>query len=1019
MSQLNAAPNPLPTTRQLPFFVAAWVRDVRMACLAGNKPEVIAKMAEMPAAAWQEPSALRALITPVGRLDLRWVQLRLWLGLVSLPDAIDDDHLARLLRVCADTVTTRNRNGPSTPAEKKAFFDQFITYCLSRDLSRRSCTDLLKICAYCDPRAADNRLAQIFEKTHEVLMPNHLEALVAASTQFRQGWLVALYGYSLRHKRFETGEWAARHIFKASPTAASQFRLCDVLLRRGDVRNVLTQIAAGILDGLDITLVKQIVKRLLTLNIAFSKIARLMSTEVAVTLFLDWAINSEEYPARLTLIDVICERSPEQIYFECARFIACTGSVGGQALLELARLLSNKNTTGFRVAEVLVPLSSGQWAQAHVTMAKQGSTSVDLVRFAATQVVGQVLPWHALVSGLLKSPPVVSSTEIDAVISFRAISPRRRSAGALMRDGGLHIRWGATTAQERMDGVLEINDIGSVHNSEQDFASARLSSEVAGYATPYLVTQPGNPFQRAYCDETIGLCLDDRLFSGVKARAALLEQLRARNVKRVSILGTINRLLHSVELAHFLTVLGFEVVWGLDYALPQGWNVLVEAFADPLKDSEACVLALAQFELGEGETDPLALPDEHEASRKDRLGKTLIVCSLSDPSYFTASVALCRSLLAEGDFDVYNGGGGGSFAFATRTGFTPIELDEDSDNSAVLSVENAIRYCFDRLAKYRDDNPLRPWFVGSISRLLSAGRVGLALDRAHDIRIRKALGDARRLITIPGRMTCARSATLRARSAGMPTLDVQAFFISAHPRYRPSLADAYCAITQDQLDIYRAKVPPSWQRLVRVGSLVIDENLRNLSARMSEISPREEHAIKHVIYCAQHGEGEDSDEAMRFMMEAVRVSLASRLTIKLHPRSPISAVETVQRLIGKEYTDLVNVQRDGNIYDIIANANLIVTRYSNVGLEAAVLGRPVLSINTTGADYVVDLHTMGLAERADSQDTATEFTRRLLFDVDFQADHRARQEAYFRRNPELRSNRTADNIINVLNSLSV
>src|SRR5690606_19541022 len=107
----------------------------------------------------------------------------------------------------------------------------------------------------------------------------------------------------------------------------------------------------------------------------------------------------------------------------------------------------------------------------------------------------------------------------------------------------------------------------------------------------------------------------------------------------------------------------------------------------------------------------------------------------------------------------------------------------------------------------------------------------------------------------------------------------------------------------------------------------------------------------------------------------------------------------VARLVtGLGLQDRVRVLQDANVYELIVASDVVLTQFSTVGLEAAVLDRSTLVVNFSGATYPVDLHAMGVAEVATTEDELKQKLIDLLFDESTRSTARRRRDAYFARN---------------------
>ena len=73
------------------------------------------------------------------------------------------------------------------------------------------------------------------------------------------------------------------------------------------------------------------------------------------------------------------------------------------------------------------------------------------------------------------------------------------------------------------------------------------------------------------------------------------------------------------------------------------------------------------------------------------------------------------------------------------------------------------------------------------------------------------------------------------------------------------------------------------------------------------------------------------------------------------------------------------METEGSIHDALVAAEFVVTDFSTAGAEAVLLGRPLLTVNTTGTPFAAnDYAAFGVAVQACTLDEAGPLLRRLL-----------------------------------------
>jgi hypothetical protein len=278
-----------------------------------------------------------------------------------------------------------------------------------------------------------------------------------------------------------------------------------------------------------------------------------------------------------------------------------------------------------------------------------------------------------------------------------------------------------------------------------------------------------------------------------------------------------------------------------------------------------------------------------------------------------------------------------------------------------------------------------------------------SLQAAGALALARRVG-ARRIVGLPGRTAWTRALLRRAAAEGLRTLDAQAVFISDRPRYLPSAAADYAAMTEDQAALYARcfGVAPG-QAVHVVGSLILDRRRRavagldHAAARRALGLPAEG---RIALLAAQKGLGRSGERALDIALQAAAGWTGRTLLIRPHPQEDPAAAAAM-RARAEASGASARLVGDAPLYTLIRASDAVLTQFSNVGLEAAALDRPVVAIRPPDERYAIDLAAMGVAVEAG--DAAT-LTRRLdafeRGDPEAQA-HLAARAAYLARNAGL------------------
>lgn len=281
--------------------------------------------------------------------------------------------------------------------------------------------------------------------------------------------------------------------------------------------------------------------------------------------------------------------------------------------------------------------------------------------------------------------------------------------------------------------------------------------------------------------------------------------------------------------------------------------------------------------------------------------------------------------------------------------------------------------------------PPPPWLAAAMSRGhilvgrqddpgVAAGLRAFLANGLADIACQWAAAEAlletvrpRRVLAFAGRDSAALAVVLACGRRGIPTLDVQVLLQSAHPRYRMSQADVFCALTEDQRRLYRSLYDTGHQRIERLGSLRMPA-LRAMFDAVDRPTARAEagipaHVAKVILMVGQPGFEALAQPTLDVLAAAVGRAGDAMLVVKPHPREERNVYE---RLAERHGALVRVVAPDCPIYRLLKGVDAAVTYCSNVGIEACVLGVPVIAANLSGRPFPVDLVAMGVARAAET-----------------------------------------------------
>jgi len=100
-----------------------------------------------------------------------------------------------------------------------------------------------------------------------------------------------------------------------------------------------------------------------------------------------------------------------------------------------------------------------------------------------------------------------------------------------------------------------------------------------------------------------------------------------------------------------------------------------------------------------------------------------------------------------------------------------------------------------------------------------------------------------------------------------------------------------------------------------------------------------------IVFATQPAPTGEMEEILVGIIDAVLKIKDMQLVIKVHPREK---VELYQEIAGRYHNARIQVVRDIGLYALISNCELLITKHSNVGLEAMMIDKPVVTINLYG-----------------------------------------------------------------------
>lgn len=219
------------------------------------------------------------------------------------------------------------------------------------------------------------------------------------------------------------------------------------------------------------------------------------------------------------------------------------------------------------------------------------------------------------------------------------------------------------------------------------------------------------------------------------------------------------------------------------------------------------------------------------------------------------------------------------------------------------------------------------------------------------------------LVLMPGRDFIARVAAVRARRHQIKSFDVQTVFVGSRSRYKRTLADIQLTIETESQQRFQNYFNLAPTQTILSGCSKVG-TVRQQGQRLNRDDVRTLTGVArrfHLVFA-----GSPYLDADRPILEALASSLPlwpdACLGIRLHPTSDQNYRDYCQKL--KRDHNNVSVLSHLNLPQTLVSADILITRFSNVGLEAGLLDRDVIACNFTQEPAPIRLDAMGVASAA-------------------------------------------------------
>lgn len=254
------------------------------------------------------------------------------------------------------------------------------------------------------------------------------------------------------------------------------------------------------------------------------------------------------------------------------------------------------------------------------------------------------------------------------------------------------------------------------------------------------------------------------------------------------------------------------------------------------------------------------------------------------------------------------------------------------------------------------------------------------------------------LMIMPGRD----AESLTAQNAVQPfdiiTTDVQTAYFSTGYTYTAPNGDVVTAMDEwsEEVFVNRFKIPE--HKIYNVGTSRFD---RFSKLRISYETIAQAPKIRpHICLATQPIQSEFTREMLNCLNDLYLSGIDFDCTVKLHPRQSEAIISEIESIASNlKEAERLTVTKHGDLAQILLASDMLVTAFSNVAFEAALMDRPVLIANFTGEDIPIPYVEFGIAEEVRNNEDFESLAKAMLYDESFILKMKKRRQGYFKRHP--------------------
>lgn len=256
------------------------------------------------------------------------------------------------------------------------------------------------------------------------------------------------------------------------------------------------------------------------------------------------------------------------------------------------------------------------------------------------------------------------------------------------------------------------------------------------------------------------------------------------------------------------------------------------------------------------------------------------------------------------------------------------------------------------------------------------------------------------VVLVPGTQPVGMLAAGAANAASIPTAQIQTLLTQPNGReYRP-VAGIVGVIDTSQAALFSRYFGVSATNMLLTGYVDASPSAGTASAAVTAMP--EAASSRHMVAFVSQPLPEIAGKALAMLAAALAVRPGVSAVVYSHPREAPEQITDFAALIARAgLGDRLRHVTGGTPWADIVRADLVACLYSNLGIQAATMGKDVLVIDPTVEGFPCRFEEMGIALRATSSHDLGVILDDLIADGMRRATLATRRRAYFDSNPQL------------------